>query len=267
MRSILNRFRNITIGKNNTIARCVVIHDNVIIGDNNFIGKNVIIYPNTIIGNNNQIFNGNIIGEVPVHSGNTVKEYNVRTHKGVVIGDNNLLHVGNLICQGLHSTTYIGNNTQLLAQCHIGHDTWIGNGVTLYPRVITGGYTKLLDKSNLGMCASIQQRCVIGQYSMVGGSYMTTRSVFPFYVTIANKLHRLNTHKIPAELAKYDSLFREMNDRFNQNDFHVHLSGNPTVDSIIKEYVHLITRDRPGHLYTTSRKEPKQSNPVTDSTL
>jgi acyl-[acyl carrier protein]--UDP-N-acetylglucosamine O-acyltransferase len=84
---------NLKIGLNNNISQSVILHDNVVIGDNNFIGDNVIIYPNTIIGNNNKIFNGNIIGEFPVHT--SLSDYDLSICKGVIIGDNNILHVKN----------------------------------------------------------------------------------------------------------------------------------------------------------------------------
>lgn len=196
--------KNILIGENNEISSSVVIHDNVIIGNNNFIGDDVVIYPNTIIGNNNIIFKGNVIGEFPVNSSSDFQKYDLYKCKGVFIGDFNFFHVKNLIFSGIDNKTYFGNHNKILAECHIGHDTQIYNYVTIYPRVITGGYSEFLEHSNIGMYAVIHQKRIIGQYSMVGANNMVSKNVFPYYITINNKIHRLNEMKIPDYVKNYD---------------------------------------------------------------
>ena len=224
------------LGRNNRIANCAVIHNNVRIGDNNFIGKGVVVYPNTTIGSNNHIFNGNVIGECPVSSSDMYRDYNVDSHKGVVIGNNNLFHVKNIIFQGIDNPTRIGDNNKFLAEGHIGHDACIDNNVTLYPRVICGGHSVLLDSCSVGMYASIHQRCVVGQYSMVGGAGMTKRPVFPFYVSIGNKIHRLNDSKIPPEVARYDSVLRGLNNQFASGNLEFTGTGNAFIDGVIRTY-------------------------------
>ena len=202
---------NRIIGKNNNISSSAIIHDNVTIGDNNYIGDNVVIYPNTIIGSNNHIFNGNTIGEFPINSSDDFREYNLYKCKGVKIGDNNLFHIKNIIFSGIENQTYIGNNSKILGECHIGHDTQIFNNVTIYPRVITGGYSEFLNSSNIGMCSVIHQRRIIGQYCMIGANNMVSKNVFPYYININNKCHRLNEIKIPENVKDYDNILREIN--------------------------------------------------------
>jgi UDP-N-acetylglucosamine acyltransferase len=210
---------NKIIGKNNNISESAIIHNNVVIGDNNYIGDNVVILPNTIIGNNNKIFNGNIIGEFAINSSDDFSEYDLYKCKGVIIGDNNLFHIKNLIFSGIENKTYIGSNNKILGECHIGHDTQIYNNVTIYPRVITGGYSKLLNYSNIGMCAVIHQRKIIGQYSMIGGNNMVTKNVFPYYININNKSHRLNEIKLPEHIKNIDSCLMEIQDNFTKKNY------------------------------------------------
>lgn len=209
--------KNIDIGINNTISPSVIIHDNVIIGNNNFIGDNVVIYPNTIIGDNNSIFNGNIIGEFPIHT--SLDRYDLSICKGVSIGNNNLLHIKNIIFSGVENITTIGNNNKILGEVHMGHDANIKNNVCIYPRVIIGGYCKLLDNSNIGMCAVIHQRLVIGQYSMIGANNTLTKNVFPYYININNKSTRLNTKKIDdITIIENDTKLKEIYNNFlNKN--------------------------------------------------
>ena len=193
-----------SVGTNNTISSSAIIHDNVIIGDNNFIGDNVVIYPNTTIGNNNNIFNGNIIGEFPIHTSDEWKIYNVHKSKGVIIGNDNLFHVKNLIFSGVENKTQIGNDNKILGENHIGHDVQIFNNITIYPRVIIGGYCVCLNNSNIGMRAVIHQKLIIGQYSMIGANNTITKHVFPYYITINNKIHRLNDAKNSKNIINYE---------------------------------------------------------------
>jgi UDP-N-acetylglucosamine acyltransferase len=208
-------------GQNNIISNSAIIHEGVIIGDNNFIGENVIIYPNTIIGNNNKIFNGNIIGEFAINSSVGWDDYDLCKCKGVLIGNDNLFHIKNIIFSGIENKTYIGNNNKILGECHIGHDTQIYNNVILYPRIIIGGFTECLNDSNIGMASVIHQRMIIGQYCMVGANNMVSKHVFPYYITINNKLHRLNTAKLPPDVITYDIYLQEIHSNFKSGDYEI----------------------------------------------
>ena len=212
---------NIILGKNNTISSTSIIHDNVVIGDNNYIGDNVVILPNTVIGNNNNIFNGNVIGEFPINSSDDFNTYDLYKCKGVVIGNNNVFHIRNIIFSGIENQTYIGNNNKFLGECNIGHDVKTYDGVTIYPRVIVGGYCELLNYCNIGMCAAIHQRKIIGQYCMIGGNNMVTKHIFPYYININNKPHRLNISKISETIKSLDSNLMEIHENFKNNNFNL----------------------------------------------
>jgi UDP-N-acetylglucosamine acyltransferase len=211
---MLQSFKNLKIGKNNFISPKAIMHDNVTIGNNNKIYDDVIIYPRTTIGNNNNIFPRNIIGEFPVSSNDKYNTYDFNLTKGVTIGDNNVFHVNNIIFSGIDDKTFIGNNNKFLAENHIAHDVKIFNNVTFYPRCIPGGYSIYLNNSNIGMGSVIHQKIVVGQYSMIGANSTITKNIFPYYININNKLHRLNEQKIPDNVKKYDTILREINNNF-----------------------------------------------------
>jgi len=230
--------KNIIIGKNNYISKKAIIHNNVIIGDNNKIYDNVILYPKTVIGNNNIILNNNIIGEIPIQSNGTFQHEDYSKTKGVKIGDNNFFHVRNLIFAGSERATEIKNNNKLLADCHLNHDSIIYNNVTLYPRITMGGYSKCLDYSNIGGNAFIQQRKIIGQYSMVGGSQLVAKNVFPYYVYINNKITRLNTLKLPEYIKNTEQqeiIFKIANYYYNNEKEMFNEINNKELNSNIKK--------------------------------
>lgn len=209
--------KNLIIGKNNYIESGVKICENVIIGDNNKIYDGTVIYPNTKIGHNNVILNNNILGEHPVEAKETFKE---KMFGGLEIGNNNFFHVNNLIFNGYYRKTFIGNDNKLLAESHIGHDTHIHNNVHLYPRVITGGISTLMDFSTVGMYASIQQNNVLGSYAMIGMGNHVTHNVFPFFIYFNRKYARFNNIKIPENLKlnEYESEIRNLLDDLKKNN-------------------------------------------------
>jgi len=209
--------KNAIIGKNNYIETGVKIFDNVIIGDNNKIYDGTVIYPNTKIGNNNVILNNNILGEHAVEAKEIFKN---KVFNGLEIGNNNYFHINNLIFNGYYKKTIIGNNNKLLAEAHIGHDTNIHNNVVLYPRVITGGLSVLMDFSTIGMYSSIQQNSVLGSFSMIGMGNIASHNIFPFYIYFNQKYLRFNKIKIPEELQidNYENELKILIDELKKNN-------------------------------------------------
>lgn len=201
--------KSLVMGKNNYIESGVKIAENVIIGDNNKIYDGTVIYPNTTIGNNNVILNNNILGEHAIESHEVFKE---KVFNGLEIGDDNLFHVENIIFGGYHRKSKIGNNNKILSEFHMGHDTHIHNNVTMYPRVIAGGLSTIMDDSAVGMSSVIQQNCVLGKYSMIGMVNAASHNVFPFYIYFNQKYLRPNKVKVPEEIAidEYDEKLRRL---------------------------------------------------------
>jgi acyl-[acyl carrier protein]--UDP-N-acetylglucosamine O-acyltransferase len=235
---MIRALKNVRIGKNNYISPTAILHDNVTIGDNNNIYDNVIIYPNTKIGNNNNIFPRNIIGELPISSNDKYNSYDFNLTKGVIIGNNNLFHVSNIIFSGIDNETFIGNNNKFLAENHIAHDVKVFNNVTFYPRCIPGGYSIYLDNSNIGMNAVIHQKIVVGQYSMIGANNTIVKNVFPYYININNKLHRLNEQKIPKYIKEYDTTLKEINENYIVKKYDTSkFNLSQEIDDILCEYL------------------------------
>jgi UDP-N-acetylglucosamine acyltransferase len=224
--------KNINIGKNNYIEKGVKIYENVIIGNNNKIYDGTILYPNTIIGNNNIILNNNIIGE---HCVDSNEKFQDKIYKGVKIENDNFLHIKNIIFSG----SKLGNNNKLLAENHLGHDTIITDNVVLYPRCITGGLTKLLPFSTMGMNSLLQQNTVLGQFSMIGMGNIASHNVFPFFIYVNNKYLRFNTKKIPDELNidKYEKDLLNIINELKNNNFDKSILLNNNLPENINKYL------------------------------
>ena len=225
------------MGKNNYIESGVKIHENVIIGNNNKIYDGTVIYPNTKIGNSNVILNNNILGEHPIEAKEEFKE---KVFNGLEIGNNNFLHVSNLIFNGYHRKTCIGNNNKLLADTNISHDTHIYNNVVLYPKAMTGGLTTLMDYSTIGMCASIQQNSVLGSFSMIGMGNISSHNVFPFYIYFNQKYLRFNKVKIPEELQidNYENQIKDLIQDLKKNECNPKIVEKYKLPDNINSYIY-----------------------------
>ncbi len=234
--SLLKFPKSLVIGKNNYIESGVKIFENVIIGDNNKIYDGTIIYPNTIIGNNNLILNNNILGEFGAERRENIEIFTKKHFNGLKIGNNNFFHVDNKIFSGYDTKTIIGDNNKILTENHIGHDTQINNNVTIYARVITGGYSKLLDYSTMGMYSCIQQNSVLGSFSMIGMGNAVSHNVFPFYIYFDKKYLRFNKVKIPPELEidLYENEIRNLIDNLKFKMINIQ-KNNKYIPKIINE--------------------------------
>ena len=197
---------NIEIGKNNYISHEVVICNNVKIGNNNKIYGNTILHPNTVIGDNNFIYPACEIGDIPSSSNRKSYEYDLEQFKGITIGNNNYIHSYTIIQAGMHKKSFVGNNNKLMGAICIGHDINIENDTTIYPGVMISGHVDVKNGANIGMRSVINQKIVIGQYSMIASNSTIVKHVFPYYININNAIHRLNTRKLPEYINVNDDM-------------------------------------------------------------
>ena len=117
--------KNAFLGKNVKVGPFTIIDESVEIGDNVEIGPNVLIRKYTSIGNNCNIFNGAVIGEIPMDlkfSGEKSK---------LVIGDRTTIREFSTIHRGTkdRGITQIGSDCLIMAYGHVAHDVIIGNNV------------------------------------------------------------------------------------------------------------------------------------------
>jgi acyl-[acyl carrier protein]--UDP-N-acetylglucosamine O-acyltransferase len=80
-------------------------------------------------------------------------------------------------------------------------------------------FLEYLNNSNIGMASVIHQRTIVGQYSMIGANNMITKNVFPYYINISNKIHRLNKVKLPEHILNYDQTLREIQHNFENKSY------------------------------------------------
>jgi len=232
----------IEIGDNNYISPNVRIKNNVKIGNNNFIYDDTVIYENCVIGDNNYFYPGSKIGDIPSCSKTTDYSFDLNLFEGVHIGNNNLFHVDTRLQAGIKTPSVVNNNNKLLGQVSTGHNVIIEDNVVVYPGSMIGGSTVLKNFATIGMCAVVNQKLVLGQYSMVGSNSITVKNTFPYYIYINNRMHRINSMKTPDYVDDiHHDTFLEINDNVQNGKYKL---DNYKIDSNIKrdiyEYINAI---------------------------
>ena len=139
----------------------------------------------------------------------------------------------------IFSGSKLGNNNKLLAENHLRHNTIITDNVVLYPRCITGGLTKLLPFSTMGMNSLLQQNTVLGHFSMIGMGNISSHNIFPFFIYVNNKYLRFNKKKIPEYLNidKYEKDLLNIINELKNNNFDKNIILNNNLPENINKYL------------------------------
>lgn len=172
------------IGDNVVIDPFVYIEGNVVIGDNCHIRPNAVIRSGARIGNNNQIHEGSIIAATP-------QDFRWKGEDSlVIIGDNNTIREHVIINRSIFpgEATRIGNNSFVMAQSHIGHDSNIGDYCVLGNAVKIAGDVNIGDFTILSSNALVHERCDVGSYCLIKGGCRVNNHVPPFTIMAHNPI-------------------------------------------------------------------------------
>ncbi|MEE2682218.1 MAG: acyl-ACP--UDP-N-acetylglucosamine O-acyltransferase [Planctomycetota bacterium] len=109
---------------------------------------------------------------------------------GVLIGNDNVIREHVTINRALtnEAPTTLGNNNYIMAQAHAGHDTQVGNNVTMANSVQLAGHTIVEDHVNIGGGTCVHQFVRLGFGAMLSGGAATTHDVLPWFVITATNI-------------------------------------------------------------------------------
>lgn len=172
------------IGNNVIIDAFAFIDKNVEIGDGTHVHPHASILSGARIGKNNEIFENAIISATP-------QDFRWKGEDSfVVIGDNNKIREQVIINRSIDKdgVTEIGNNSFILAQTHIGHDSKIGNYCVLGNAVKIAGNVNIGNYSILSSNALVHEKCHIGEWTLIKGGCRVNGHVPPFTVMAHNPI-------------------------------------------------------------------------------
>jgi len=165
-----------------TVGPYTVIEAGVRIGARCRVGPHCHILGETQIGEDNEIHAGCVLGDTPqdlaykdalssliIGNGNRIREH-VTIHRGTAEG----------------SATRIGDRNFLMAHCHIGHNSVLGNDVIVVNAVLLGGHVEVEDRAFLGGGAVVHQHCRIGTLTILRGLSRISKDVPPYCTVVEN---------------------------------------------------------------------------------
>ncbi len=86
-------------------------------------------------------------------------------------------------------TTIVGDRCALLAQAHVGHDSFVGNDVILSNNVMIAGHVRIGDFAILSGGVAVHQFSRIGAHAFVGGLSGLEGDLVPFGLAFGNRAH------------------------------------------------------------------------------
>lgn len=173
---------NAKIGANVTIHPFAYIDANVEIGDGCEIMSYTSILKGTRMGKNNKVYQNSIIGADP----QDFRWHGEETY--CYIGDNNVIREHVIINRGIRTEggTLIGDDSFIMAETHIGHDSHIkgrsviGNGVTI------AGDAEVGECSILSSGVILHENSNVGQWCLIKGGCRISGNVPPFVIMAHN---------------------------------------------------------------------------------
>lgn len=170
------------IGENVKIDAFAFIDKDVKIGDNCHIRPHASILKGTSLGHSNVIYEGAVIGAEPQDfrwKGEDTK---------CVIGNNNRIHEHVIINRSIYTDdcTSIGNNTSIMAQTHIGHDSKIGDYCVLGNAVKTAGSCIVENYSILSSGVILHENSHVGKWVLIKGGCRIAGNVPPYLIMAHN---------------------------------------------------------------------------------
>ena len=172
------------IGQDVTIDAFAYIDKNVEIDDGCHIHPHASILSGARLGKNNEVFENAIISAMP-------QDFRWKGEDSyVIIGDNNKIREQVIINRGIlkESATKIGNNSFIMAQTHIGHDSEIGNSCVLGNAVKIAGDVKIGDHTILSSNAMVHEKNHLGEWVLIKGGCRVNGNVPPFAVMAHNPI-------------------------------------------------------------------------------
>lgn len=170
------------IGKDVTIHPFAYVDADTEIGDGSVIMPYASVIRGTTLGRNNKVYQGAIVGADPQDfrwKGNPTR---------CIVGDNNTIREHVIINRGIRETggTIVGNDSFIMADSHIGHDTVIADKCVIGNAVTVAGDTEVAKCSILSSGVILHEHCHVGEWALVKGGCRIGSNVPPYTIIAHN---------------------------------------------------------------------------------
>ena len=164
------------MGRGISVGPYAFIEGGAVIGDGSVIESHAVVKKWARIGEKARIGHHSVLGGDPQHL-----DFDSSTESFLTIGDQVRIGEGVTIHRSLYKgqSTKVGNESFLMGNSHVAHDSILGDRVILANGALLGGHVHVGDDTFVGGGAAVHQFVRIGTGSMVGGLAEISKDVGP----------------------------------------------------------------------------------------
>jgi UDP-N-acetylglucosamine acyltransferase len=147
------------------LGKCTRLMSHVSVMGRTELGENCTVYPFACLGGDPQdkTYRGEDTA-CTIGNGNTIREY-VTINRASTKQD---------------WVTRVGNNNFIMAYSHIGHDSVVGNHVTMANGATLAGHVEVEDYVTISGPSAVHQFCKVGESAMISGLTGMPNDIIPF---------------------------------------------------------------------------------------
>ncbi len=216
------------LGNNVTVHPFAYIDKDVVIGDNCEIMPYASIIRGTRMGNSNKVYQGAIIGADP-------QDFRWKGQPTFCyIGNNNVIREQVIINRGIASEggTRIDDDSFIMAESHIGHDTHVKGKCVLGNGVKVAGNVTIEQGVILSSNAVVHEGVHVGSLALVKGGCRISCDVPPFVIIAHNPATYYGVNAVI--LAKHAGYTEEQVDDIAKAYRHIYQSSSSLFNALVR---------------------------------
>jgi UDP-N-acetylglucosamine acyltransferase len=162
-----------------------VIDEGVVLGAHCVVGPHVYLTGQTTIGAHNTFHAGGVIGDTPQDLKYKGEPTRLR------IGDDNVFreHVTVHRSTKTDGETVVGSHNFLMANCHIGHNSQLGDHIIIANGALLGGHVVVQDRAFISGNCLLHQFARVGTLALMQGGAGIGQDLPPF--TVAQRVNEI----------------------------------------------------------------------------
>jgi UDP-N-acetylglucosamine acyltransferase len=165
------------VGERVTIGPYSVIGAGVTLGADTRIGPHVVVEGDTKIGERVTVSQFASVGADPQDLKYAGEKTNLEIGNDTILREFVTVHRGTVDGGGV---TRVGDQSLLMAYCHVAHDCQVGSRVIMANGATLGGHVEVGDHVVIGGLSAVHQFCRIGAYAFLGGMSGVNKDIPPF---------------------------------------------------------------------------------------
>ena len=180
------------LGAGVRIDAYAVIRPRARIGDGTSIGPHAVIEQDTELGRDCRVSAGAVLGGLPQDRHFAGERSRLRVGDRVILRE----YVSLSRATGDGEETVVGDETEILAYSHAGHNCRIGRGVLITNGCQIAGHVVIEDRAVLGGMVGIIQRTHIGSLAMIAGFSRVVHDVLPYMLVSGNPMRTVSINRV-----------------------------------------------------------------------